>query len=93
MAAVFFQLVWQVDDADGFEGAFFDAYAAAAAEFLADYDFVVFEAYGFNAASDHGAEFYAQLVAFFGFAPVGIHYGEAGHGSSQIRRKKAGYKQ
>jgi hypothetical protein len=59
VATILFQLVGEVDDADGFEGAFFDAYAAAATEFLRYYDFVAFEAYGFYSAAYHGAEFYA----------------------------------
>ena len=84
MAAVFVQLVGEVDDGYGFEGAFFDAYAAAAAEFLGDGDFVFFESYGFYAASHHWAVFYAHLVAFFGFAFVVVHYCKAGHGSSRI---------
>jgi hypothetical protein len=79
VAAVFFEFVRKVDDADGFEGAFFDAYAASAAEFFAYNDFVFFEADGFYVASDHGTVFYAYLVAFFGFAFVIVHYGDAGH--------------
>ena len=84
MAAVLLQLVGQVDDADGFEGTFLDANAASAAEFLADDDFVVFEADSFHAAADHGTEFYAQLVTLLGFALVVVHYGDAGHDSSRI---------
>ena len=87
MAAVFLEFVWKVDYADGFEGAFFDAYAASAAEFFADNDFVFFEADGFYVAADHGAVFYAYLVAFFGFAFVVVHYGDAGHGSSAMKGK------
>lgn len=87
MAAVFIQLVGEIDYGDCFEGAFFDADAASAAEFLGDGDFVFFEPYGFYAAAHHWAVFYAHLVAFFGFAFVVVHYCNAGHGSSRIRRQ------
>ena len=79
MAAVFVQFVREIYDGYGFEGALFDTYAAAAAEFLGDENFVLFESYGFYAAPHHGAEFDAELITFFGFAFVMVHYGDAGH--------------
>ncbi len=68
MAAVFFQFVGEVDDADGFEGAFFDADAASAAQGFGDDCVVAFDSDGFHSAAYHGAEVYAELVAFFDFA-------------------------
>jgi hypothetical protein len=87
MTAILLQLIRQVDDADGFEGAFFDAYAASAAQLLRNDYFVFFEAYGFDSAANHRAVFYAHLVAFFGLAFVVVHYGDAGHGSSSMKGK------
>ncbi len=72
MAAVLFKFIRQVDDADGFEGAFFDADAAAAAERFGDDRFVAFNADGFHSAAYHGAEVYAEVVAFFDFAFVSV---------------------
>ena len=56
----------------GFEGAFFDADAASAAECFGDYGFVAFYSDGFYSAAYHGAVAYAELVAFFDFAFVGV---------------------
>ena len=92
MATVLLQFIREVYDAYGFEGAFFDAYAAAAAEFFGEDDFVVFEAYGFHSTAHHRAEFYAELITFLGFALVIIHNGDAGHDCSRLRRQQVGYK-
>jgi hypothetical protein len=59
VATVFFKFIWKIHYADGFEGAFFDAYAAAAAEHFRDYRFVSLYSYGFYAASHHRTETYA----------------------------------
>ena len=59
VAAVFVQFVGEVNYADGFEGAFFDAYTAATAEHLGDYGFFAFHAYGFHSTSHHRTEAYA----------------------------------
>ena len=72
MAAILLQLVGQVDDADGFEGAFFDADAAAAAECFRDDGFVAFDADGFHSAAYHGAEVNAEVITFFDFAFVSV---------------------
>ena len=72
MAAILLKFVRQVDDADGFEGTFFDADAASAAKCFRYDGFVAFYSYGFYSASYHGAEAYAELVAFFDFAFVGV---------------------
>lgn len=79
MAAVFLQFVGQVDDADGFEGAFFDADAAAAAKSLRYDGFVSLNSYGFHSAAHHRAEAYADLAAFFDFAFVLVKYGNSRH--------------
>jgi hypothetical protein len=79
VTAVLIQFVRKVYDGYSFEGAFFDAYAAAATEYLGDENFVLLESYGFYAASHHGAEFNAELITFFGFAFIVVHYGDAGH--------------
>jgi hypothetical protein len=84
VAAVFFKLVWKVHYADGFEGAFFDAYAAAAAEHFGNYGFVAFYLYGFHATAHHRAEVDACLIAFFHFAPVGVQYSNSRHGKLEI---------
>jgi hypothetical protein len=72
VAAILLKLIWQVDDADGFEGAFFDAYPAAAAERLGYDGFVSFNFYGFHSAAYHWAEANAEGIAFFDFALVFI---------------------
>ena len=82
MAAIFFQLVGEVDDADGFEGAFFDADAAAAAEGFCYDGFVSFNSDGFYSASNHGAEVDAEWIAFFDFAFIFIKYGNTCHGQT-----------
>jgi hypothetical protein len=84
VAAVFLQLVGKVHYADGFEGAFFDAYAAAAAERLGDYGFFAFYAYGFHSASHHRTEAYAWLTALFYLASVSVQYSNSGHGKLEI---------
>jgi hypothetical protein len=84
MAAVLLQFIRQVDDANGFEGAFLDAYPTSAAKFLRYDNFIFFEPDSFNSATDHGAIFYANLVAFLRLAFVGVHYCNAGHDCSGI---------
>ncbi len=72
MATILFKLIGKVDDADGFKGAFFDADAASAAEGFGYEGFVAFYSDGFYSAAYHGAEVYAELVAFFDFAFVSV---------------------
>jgi hypothetical protein len=79
MAAIFLQLVGQIDDADGFEGAFLDAYSAAAAKSLSYDGFVSLNSHGFHSAAHHRAEANAGLIAFFDFAFVLIKYGNSRH--------------
>jgi hypothetical protein len=80
VTAILIQLVWQIHDTDGFEGAFFDAYAAAAAEHFGNYGFVSFYLYGFHATAHHRTETDTCFIAFFHFAPVGVQYSNSGHG-------------
>jgi hypothetical protein len=61
------------------KGAFFDAYSASCAKRFHYYWFVVFEAYGFYAASHDGAKLVAKLVAVFRFASVRIQHGDSSH--------------
>jgi hypothetical protein len=84
MATVFVEFVRQVDYTNGLEGAFFDADTTATAELFRNYDFVFFEADGFNTTTYHGTVFYAHLVAFLWLALITIHYGDAGHEYSRI---------
>ena len=70
MAAILLQLIRQINDADGFEGAFFDANPAAAAKGFRYDGFASFDAYGFHSAAHHGAEANAEGIAFFDFAFV-----------------------
>ncbi len=84
MTAILLQFVWQVDDIYGFEWAFLDAYAAPAAQFFRNKNFVFFEANCFDAAAHHGAVFYAQLIAFLWLAFVVIHYSDARHPCSVL---------
>jgi hypothetical protein len=79
VATVFLQLVWQVDDAYGFEGAFFDADSAAAAEYLGYDGFVSFNSYSFHSAAHHRAEANAGLIALFDFASVLVKYSDSRH--------------
>ena len=79
MAAVFFEFVGQIYDADGLEGAFFDADAASAAKALDNYSLVSFNPYGFHSTAHHGAEANAELIAFFDFAFILIKYGNSRH--------------
>jgi hypothetical protein len=72
MAAILLQLIRQINYADGFEGAFFDADTASATESFGDDGVVAFYAYGFYSTAYHGAVAYAELVAFFNFAFVGV---------------------
>ena len=60
MTAILLKLIWKVDDADGFEGAFFDANPAATAKGLCDDGFASFDAYGFYFATYHRAEANAE---------------------------------
>jgi hypothetical protein len=80
VAAIFLQLVWQVDYADGFKGAFFDAYATSAAERFRYDCFVSFNSDSFYSAANHRAEANADLVAFFNPALIFIKYGKSCHG-------------
>ena len=80
MAAIFLQLIRQVDDADGFEGAFFDAYSAAAAESFGYDCFVSFNSDGFHSAANHRAKANADLIAFFNFAFILVKYSDSRHG-------------
>ena len=48
MAAILLKLIGQVDDADGFEGAFLDANPAAATKGFGYDGFVAFNTYGFH---------------------------------------------
>jgi hypothetical protein len=72
VATVLFELIWQVDDADGFKRAFLNADATTAAQHLGYHGFVAFYAYGFHAASHHRTEADAGSVAFLDFAFVGV---------------------
>ena len=72
MATVFLEFVGQVDDADGFEGAFFDAYPATATECFRYDGFATFNAYGFYFAAHHRAEANAQGIALLDFAFIFI---------------------
>jgi hypothetical protein len=80
VTAILIQLVRQINYADGFEGAFFDAYAAAAAQNLRDDGFVAFYLYGFHSAAHHRAETNAGFIALFHFAPVRVQYSNSCHG-------------
>jgi hypothetical protein len=82
VTAVLFQFVWEVDDADGFERAFFDADSAAATEYLRYNGFVSFNSYGFHSAAHHWAEVNAGLVALFDFAPVLIENSDPRHSTT-----------
>ena len=79
MTAIFFQFIWQVDDAYGLEGTFLDAYSAAAAKRFGYNCFVSFNSYGFNSATNHRAKANTDLVAFFNLAFVFIKYSDSGH--------------
>ncbi len=79
MTTIFVQFVGEIDNADCFKRAFFNAYPAAAAKLLADYDLVFFKTDCFDSAANHGTVFDTHLVAFFGLAFVIIHYSDAGH--------------
>jgi hypothetical protein len=72
VATILLKLIGQVDDADGFEGAFFDADAASAAKGFGYDGVIAFYSDGFYSAAYHGAVAYAELVAFFDFAFVGV---------------------
>ena len=87
MAAVFFELVWEVYYANGLKRTFFDAYAASAAQFFTNNDFVFFVSNGFYVAAHHRAVFYAHLITFLGLAFVVVHYSDAGHESSFMKGK------
>ena len=80
MAAVFLQLIWQIDDADGFEGAFFDADAAATAQGFRYDRFVSLNSYCFYSATHHRAEANARLITLFHFAFVLIKNSYSRHG-------------
>jgi hypothetical protein len=80
VATVFFKLVWKVHYGNSLEGAFFDAYAAAAAEHFRDHSLVSFYLYGFHAATHHRAETNAWLTALFHFTLVCVQYSNSGHG-------------
>jgi hypothetical protein len=79
VAAVFLQLVWQIDDADGFEGAFLDADSAAAAEYFGYDGFAAFNSYGFHSAAYHRTEANAGLIALFDFASILVKDGDSRH--------------
>ena len=80
MAAVFFQFIWQINDADSFKRAFFIAYTASAAEALGDNCFGAFNPYGFYPTAHHRAIINAEVVAFFDFAFIFVEYGNSRHG-------------
>jgi hypothetical protein len=84
VTAILVQLVWQINYAYGFERAFFDAYAAAAAERFGYDGFVAFYLYGFYSATHHRAEANACLIALFHFTPVSVQYGNSRHGKLEI---------
>jgi hypothetical protein len=79
VAAVFFEFIWKIHYGNCFEGAFFDAYAAAAAEPFGDDGFSALNADGFYVAAYHGAEADAVLVALLDFASVNIENSYACH--------------
>jgi hypothetical protein len=87
VTAVFFQLVWKVHYGNSLKGAFFDAYAAAAAEHFRDHCLVAFYSYGFHAATHHRAETNARLTALFHFALVRVQYSNSGHGKLNLNNE------
>jgi hypothetical protein len=79
MTAILLQLVRQIHDADGFEGAFLDAYSTAAAQFFRDYGFASFHSNGFDVAANHRTETDAVLVTLLNLAPIGIENCNTSH--------------
>jgi hypothetical protein len=85
MTAVFLQLIRQIHDADGFEGAFLDAYSTTAAQFLRDYGFAALHANGFDVAAHHRTESDAVLVALLDLAAVSVENSDTSHSVSTVK--------
>jgi len=79
VAALLFEFVWEVHYGESLERALSDADAAAHAEGFNDNWLVVFEADGFNLASNRGAETVAHSTAALDIASVFLEDGYSDH--------------
>jgi len=79
MATFLFQFVWQIDDGEGVEGAFFDADAASYAKGFHNQGYTVFKADGFYLISYRGAKAVARSTATLGFASIFIENSNSNH--------------
>jgi hypothetical protein len=70
VAALLFQFVCQIDDGDGFEGAFPDADSTSYAEAFHDLRLLTFEYDGFNFVSDWRTEPITWSTTTFGFTSL-----------------------
>jgi len=79
MAAFLFQFVWQIDDGEGVEGAFFDADAASYAKGFHNQWHTVFKADGFYLVSHRGTKAIARSTTTLGFASILIENSNSNH--------------
>ena len=87
MATVGFKFVWEVDDVDGFEWAFFDADSASGAQRFNYYCFLVFKADSLHFGSHDRAETVTNSVTSFGFTPVCIKHSDSCHVNPTINAR------
>jgi len=79
MATFLFQFVWQIDDGESVEGAFFDADTTSYAKRFHNQWHIVFEADGFYLVSYRGTKAIARSTATLGFASILIENSNSNH--------------
>lgn len=79
MTTLFFQFVWQINDGEGVERAFLDAYPASYTEDFRNYRLLILETDSLNLVSHRRAEAKTRSTTTFGLASIFIKHGNSNH--------------